>query len=53
MELSFKLRLSQTSSPAPARSLRLHPGIRPLQLNRNVRNKNVQGLAVGGAAMLG
>jgi hypothetical protein len=53
MELSFKLRLSQTSSPAPARSLRLHPGIRPRQLNRNVRNKNVQGLAVGGAAMLG
>ena len=53
MELSFKLRLFQTSAPAPARSLRLHPGIRPRQLNRNVRNKNVQRLAVGGAAMLG
>ena len=33
--------------------LRRHPFVRACQLNCNVRNKNVQGLAVGSAEMLG
>jgi hypothetical protein len=32
---------------------RVYPGIRARQLNRYVRNENVQGLAIGGAAVLG
>jgi hypothetical protein len=33
--------------------LRVHPLIRSRQLDRHIRNKDVQGLAIGEAAMLG
>jgi hypothetical protein len=33
--------------------LRVHPFIRSGQLDRHIRNKDVQGLAIGEAAMLG
>src|SRR6185503_498038 len=39
--------------PHPLRLLRVHPLVRARQLDRHIRNKDVEGLAVGEAAMLG
>ena len=41
------------SNKPTLRLLRFHPFIRACHLDRHIRNKDVQRLAVGGAAMLG